>query len=397
MKKWNIDTALSKFKRLNNNSYDNEALSESDTRSKLIDYVLIDCLGWSEDDIVREERCAENGTFLDYKLSTNMPIIIVEAKKASVDFQIPSSSSQREYKVGGVISSSKKLLETMLQTRDYAISKGITFCCATNGEQFVFFRAQNQQGIDWVDHKVAIFSSINDIEQNFDCFCKYLSKFSVENGHIQQTLTVNDSSASGINRFKTLDTTYLNRPRKIDRNPLFPFIGEIVHRVFQDLASEEAESEILEHCYVDSPKKKDKNAPYLDREAKPLNVTKKGAGDFQQRISSSLKAGKTDHTEVIFLIGSVGVGKSTFIQRFRKVLAKKEIDDSGVWIYLNFKHFSDTGESLDKFIYEQIDHIISSDYQELGLNEWDFLKQAYHAEYEKLKRGSLAPLFKRPR
>lgn len=302
MKKWNIDTALSKFKRVKNNSYSGLNLSESDTRSKLIDYILIDCLGWNEENNIREERCVESNTYLDYKLSTNMPIVVVEAKKSTIDFDLPVSTTQREFKVGGVISSCKNLLDAMLQARNYAISKGITFCCVTNGHQFAFFRSQNQQGIDWVNHKVVIFRDIEDIERNFDSFCKHLSKTAAENGQLQQTLTTANNNENGINRFKTLDTTYLTRPRKKDRNPLFPLIGDIVHRVFQDLASEEAESEILEHCYVDSPKKRDKNTPYIDMEVKNLSITKKGAGDFQQRISSALKAGKTDHTEVVLLI-----------------------------------------------------------------------------------------------
>jgi len=161
------------------------------------------------------------------------------------------------------------------------------------------------------------------------------------------------------------------------------------------LATESAESEILEHCYVDSPKKNEKNKPYLDRETKPLTISKKNAGEFQQRITSTLTAEQTTNTEAILLIGSVGVGKSTFIQRFRKVLAKKEIDDNGIWIYLNFKHFSDTGESLDEFIFSQIENILTNEYQNLNLDDWSFLKQVYHSEYEKLKRGALSPLFKK--
>ena len=96
--------------------------------------------------------------------------------------------------------------------------------------------------------------------------------------------------------------------------------------------------------------------------------------------------------EVILLLGSVGVGKSTFIQRFRKVLLAKEIDESGIWLYLNFKQFSDTGSTIDEFICGQIDDALSNEYAALGLNNWAFLKQAYHAEYEKLKRGALEPL-----
>src|SRR5690606_7929511 len=104
--------------------------------------------------------------------------------------------------------------------------------------------------------------------------------------------------------------------------------------------------EVLEHCYVESPKKGDKRTPYIDRATKQLDVSKKDAGDFQKRIISALSSTTKPHTEVILLLGSVGVGKSTFIQRFRKVLAADEIQENGIWLYLNFKHFSDTGLTL---------------------------------------------------
>ena len=392
MKSWNQDTALAKFKRLRAQSYDRSGLSEADTRSKLIDYVLLECLGWLEHDILREERCVESGTFLDYKLSTNIPILIIEAKKASEPLDLPAASNQREFKIGGVLKKCKNTLKALVQARDYAISKGITFCCVTNGDQFLFFRAQNQQGIEWIDHKAMVFRNLADIEENFDLFCLHLSKVAAENGKLQQSLKLSEDSEQ-YSSFKTLDTRHLTKTRKVDRNPLFPIIGQIVRRVFQDLASDEAESEVLEHCYVESPKKSDKAAPYIDRQISSLDVSKKEAGEFQKRITSALNSSSPSHRDVIILLGSVGVGKSTFIQRFRKVLLVKEIDKNGVWLYLNFKQFSDTGLTLDEFICGQIEEALSGEYSDLGLHDWAFLKQAYHGEYEKLKRGALEPLY----
>lgn len=391
MKSWNQDTALAMFKRLRTQSYDRSGLSEADTRSKLIDYILIKCLGWSEHDIKREERCIETQTYLDYKLSTNIPILIVEAKKASEPLDLPVTSDQREYVIGGVLQQCKNTVAAMVQARDYAISKGVTFCCVTNGEQFVFFRSQNQQGIEWVKHRAVVFRSLSDVEEDFDKFCLHLSKTAAENGKLQQSLKLSENLEQ-TNSYKTLDTRHLTKTRKVDRNPLFPIIGEIVRRVFQDLASEDAESEVLEFCYVESPKKSDKGAPYIDRHITELEVSKREAGEFQKRITSALNPDSPSNTEVILLLGSVGVGKSTFIQRFRKVLLAKQIDANGIWLYLNFKKFSDTGSTIDEFICGQVDETLSQEYIELGLNDWTFLKQAYHAEYEKLKRGALKPL-----
>jgi predicted type IV restriction endonuclease/energy-coupling factor transporter ATP-binding protein EcfA2 len=395
MKNWNIDDALNTFRKIITIPFDIETLTESDTRSKLIDRLLIDCLGWSEENIIREEHCRDSGTYLDYKLSTNMPLFIIEAKKSSINFNLPKANTQKYYKIGGVLSKCDLLVKAMIQARDYAISKGIVFCVVTNGIEYIFFRAQNQQGIEWVDHTAIVFRNAEDIEENFDLFCSLLAKISAENGQLQDKLRVTQKLQDVSTNFKTLNANHLSLSRSKDRNPLFPYIGEIIHKVFQDLAVQSAESEILEHCYVDSPNKVDKKSPFIDINSKPLIVSKKEAGDFQKRIITTLKAGKTDHKEIVLILGSVGVGKSTFIQRFRKVLAKKEIDKKGIWIYLNFKNYSDTGESLDDFIYKQIKKILVDEYEDLGIFDWAFLKQIYHSEYNLLKQGPLAPLYKK--
>jgi energy-coupling factor transporter ATP-binding protein EcfA2/DNA-binding PadR family transcriptional regulator len=390
--KWNLDTALLQLKKMDFKS-DLENLSESDTRSKLIDRLLIDVLGWSEENIKREECCRESGTYLDYKLSTNLPVMIIEAKKSSLKFDLPKSTSQRYFKVGGVLANCKVLVNAMLQARDYAISKGISFCCVTNGTEFVFYRSQNQQGVEWIDHSAIIFRGIEDIKENFDFFCSLLSKDSSENGKLQENLRLTKKDHDSASAYNTLNVNHLTVARNKNRNPLYPYISEVVYRVFQDLASESADSEILEHCYVDSPKKQDKKSPFIDIQTSPLIVSKKEAGDFQKRILASLQVGKTNHKEIILLLGSVGVGKSTFIQRFRKVLAKSEIDKKGIWIYINFKHFSDTGETLDDFVFKQIEESLNEDYDHLEIHDWTFLKQVYHSEYNKMKKGRFAPLF----
>lgn len=394
MKEWDIDAALDKLKSLPSAPYFDEKLTESDTRSKLIDFMLKDVLGWKEEDIIREERVIEDNTYLDYKLSTNIPQIIIEAKQSNFDLKIPTSTKQLEFVVGGVLQNSKPLISAMIQARDYAVSKGILFCVVTNGKQYVFFRSQNSMGLDWIQHKCIVFRSISEIKTNFEFFARLLSKSAVENGILHKTLQISDDFDNEINKYKTLDTKHISIPRKRDRNPLFPYIGEIIHRVFQDLATKDSETEILEHCYVDSPQKSDKLTPYFDQEIKLLYVSKKDAGDFQQKILSSLNRSNLKLVEVILLIGSVGVGKSTFLQRFRKVLAKDKIDKNGIWIYVNFKHYSDTGDNLDKFIFSQIEATLSNDYNSLGLDEWNFIKQAYHKEHEKYKIGVLSPLFK---
>ena len=67
-----------------------EKFNEADTRAKIIDQILTDCLGWSEFFIRRETKNAEGYT--DYELCINdLCYIVIEAKRGGDYFVIPET------------------------------------------------------------------------------------------------------------------------------------------------------------------------------------------------------------------------------------------------------------------------------------------------------------------
>ena len=65
-------------------------ISESDTRSKLIDYIFMNILGWDEKNIQREGH-VEHG-YYDYRFSIPSLHFIVEAKKQLVTLTLPEKN-----------------------------------------------------------------------------------------------------------------------------------------------------------------------------------------------------------------------------------------------------------------------------------------------------------------
>ena len=59
------DKALERFDELTKSVF--PTISQADTRAKLIDPILKDVLGWSENDITKEEHVKSG--FIDYKLA----------------------------------------------------------------------------------------------------------------------------------------------------------------------------------------------------------------------------------------------------------------------------------------------------------------------------------------
>ncbi|PZO14849.1 MAG: hypothetical protein DCF25_14325 [Leptolyngbya foveolarum] len=60
--------------------------NEADTRFQVIDRLFFECLGWSKDDVVMEEHY--NGEYTDYSFNAPRRILIVEAKKEDLYFEI---------------------------------------------------------------------------------------------------------------------------------------------------------------------------------------------------------------------------------------------------------------------------------------------------------------------
>lgn len=374
-----------------------EPLSETDTRCKVIDFVLKEILGWQESSIKREPHVEESGRYIDYLLSTTRAAFVVEAKRAGVVFKLPTVTGKRVFKIGGVLGDDKALRDAILQASHYAQSKGVAFCCVTNGLQYVFFRSQNDLGVPFRDQNAIIFNSMDDINRNFLAFWNCLSFDSVAEGRHYAVIHAIDSTEDS-RKFKRL-----SHPRSTgkfrNRNKLFPFIREVVSEVFQDLASDHASDDLLEQCYVASGRDSGydqslrallKDRPtFAEMQVEPIVVQKKGAGGFEKIIE------RNGIEEVVLLLGGIGAGKSTFIQRFRKVIAKKRIDEECIWAYVNFNHYSDSPGYLSNWVAETITAEIEEGYPDLGFGAYSMLKQAYHAEYERLKRGRLAPVFVR--
>ena len=75
------------------------ALNESDTRSKIIDALLLQILGWDEASITREDRTA-NGKYRDYVVRNERTAFVLEAKRAVVTSRCRSSPLVRRHGTG---------------------------------------------------------------------------------------------------------------------------------------------------------------------------------------------------------------------------------------------------------------------------------------------------------
>jgi hypothetical protein len=137
------------------------AVSEADTRAKVIDRVLKEVLEWPESTISREDR-SERG-FIDYSLTLHTrPLAAVEAKREGIAFTIPETWRHPGYKISGALYTDQPIREAIEQVRSYCDDSGIRYAVATNGYAWIVFRALRED-MPWRDGRAKVFPSLDYI------------------------------------------------------------------------------------------------------------------------------------------------------------------------------------------------------------------------------------------
>src|SRR3990170_7995951 len=193
------DQALKNFERIMKINLDNP--SEADTRSKIIDPILKECLDWQNEDVFREENA--NPGLVDYVLKIGEKnVLIIEAKREGHSFKLPIVFGfLRDYTLGGVIKKEKSIAPVIAQARRYCNDKGARFGAITNGDQFLIFEAK-KPGKDWEEGNCKVFYNSDDISRHFIDFWNILSKDAVESGNLVNELS---RGAEELNFIKPVD------------------------------------------------------------------------------------------------------------------------------------------------------------------------------------------------
>jgi GTPase SAR1 family protein len=356
-------------------------MSESDTRSKVIDKLLLDVLGWSESDILREGH-VDSG-YYDYQISLPGLYFIVEAKRQFKDLTIPT-----KHKKASVNSLYKENKDVIDQIRSYAIDSGIPYGIITNGKQFIFIKAFNTDGKPWKNNQCLLFNGFEDIEDRFIEFYDNLSKYSIiSNGGFKYDLQVDSFEA------KTILSTLIDRDKELIRNQLSAKIAPLIDRVFGEIFLEEKDDDLdfIQKCFVENKETK-KNRDeierlFADKAPELANVSRAvNTESIKQQISEELNLDNINIRNLvppkpIIIVGSKGAGKTTFINHLFKYKISPEEIKNHLTIYLDLRKFfnKETFFEPNKVAKEILEGLYEK-YTDLELHSLKVLKRIYHKE-----------------
>lgn len=386
------DESKSKFEEFKNDyeSLKSMDISESDTRSKLIDRMLISVLGWDEKDIIREGH-VDKGYF-DYKVSIAGLTFIIEAKRQFSEFTLPNDT-RRKCKLDTVYQENREVFN---QIRDYLSDCGCDVGIITNGKQYIIAKFINTNGISWKKNKCIVYRSLQEIEENFVEFWNTLSKESIiHNKGIKQLYDVEESF------YKTILSSISEKDNEIVRNDLSAKIAPLIDKALGDIYSaneDEDDLEFIKECYVENKEViKNKrelhglfcdNPPELKEVSKARNIDSIGKQIDDEIGKYPSEKATSPAPKPIIIIGSRGAGKTTFL---KFLLNNNTLETNSLntpYLFVNMMKYYAGNDVIDfNVIYDDLLQQFDEKYPSYNINSLKVLKRIYAKEINSNKIG----------
>src|SRR5690606_18539043 len=102
-------------------------------------------------------------------------IMIIEAKREGVFFELPLGFKRRTYKINSLFEKDTKIRAAIEQVLGYCHQRGVTIGGVSNGAQLIIFVASRNDGTSPLEGKAIIYNSLEEIYDNYLEFWQYMS------------------------------------------------------------------------------------------------------------------------------------------------------------------------------------------------------------------------------
>ncbi|MDD7833833.1 hypothetical protein [Paenarthrobacter sp. AB444] len=368
--------------------------NEAETRFHIIDTVLTQVLQWPRDWIHVEQK-TDSG-YTDYELGEAGTVLIIEAKREGTIFSLPSSTTKGIHRIPPLLrdSSNKELNEAMTQVMTYCSSRGVAPAIVTNGQQWVAFLASRTDSTAPLKGKALVFPSLAALRDDFLTFWRHFSTEGVASRRIYGTLSVTRSTPP-----PPLSALIHNYPGVKKRNAMQANLQVLGELVLEDFPTNPAYAELfLTECYATSGALS--NYAEVSREllSTRYNAVAESSGvssePVQKRKGINEDLAKDAAIAAlsrrpIVLLGSVGAGKSTFIQRLIHVDAK-EVFDNALTLMVNYGQEGVIDNPTD-FTIKEIERQLRDDHA-IDIQEKKFIEDLYRTDLNRFDSGIFGSL-----
>jgi len=364
--------------------------TEQDARLHIIDRILIEVLGWDRQGIQTEPH-TESG-YIDYLLSAGgRNRLVVEAKRISkllIDTRQPRMSW---YKVSGP--ALRSATEGLEQAKRYCTDTAVLFSALTTGFEWIGFWAVRTDGLPPKEGKAVVFPDFKAIQQNFAIF---YDLFSPE-GMLANLYQVHVHEAEGlqVSQNEILEAvTDLSERRLLQKAPLLRDLEGIYRNFFSTISGEDPD--MLAKCFVESKESRAADESLEKITNNLLNridvVNSQEGGELQDEIRSAIELKKG---EFVLIIGNKGAGKSTFIDRFFRLVLDKQLRDNCLVLRVDLANSDGNQATISDWLIDKLKTELELNLFKDGYPDYDDLQGVFFSEYRRWSDGEYKPLYQR--
>lgn len=363
--------------------------NEATTRLHLIDSMLTEVLTWPKE-LIQAEEPAGSGR-IDYALGKPATQLIIEAKREGEYFELPPGTQTGVHSISSITdgNASKALRNAMIQVAGYAASNGVPLAGVTNGHQLVLFIAVRTDGTPPLGGSALVFPTLSDMLSDFRLLWDHASPPGVDQRALFAKLR--GVAARAPEPLSTHLTDYPGVKKRNDLQMDLEILGELF---LIDVARlHELRTEFLVDCYASSGalsqyaevSKQILQTRYsLLSEQPGIEATpvqdKKG---LRTELTQDMLAAAASHRPII-LLGDVGVGKTTFIQRLVHVDAS-DLFENAITLYIDFGSSTTLGD-LREFVLRESGRQLLEQYG-IDIEESAFVEAVYHGDLNRFDKS----------
>jgi predicted type IV restriction endonuclease len=371
-------------------------LNESDTRLKLINRLLFECFGWELQDCKTEERI--EGKFIDYALYCPQCLLIVEAKREGIYFELPIGKTTRKQPIAYFNKYFPNVYQAIEQSMDYCQKHGTPYGAVCNGRQLIAFLAWRNDGRRPLDGKALVFDSLQSLYDDFVLAWNCLSKPGVTEHRLSSVLLEVAVTPIPEKLSKTINE-YPGFKRRNELQTELQILSEIFIEDISSIDDIKHEKEFLKECYCESGalsqyallSKELLKARYSAIFQEKGEISRIEPATTKKGLHPDLLA-KGISNRPILLIGDRGVGKTIFIKHLYQVRAA-DILSHAIVFYIDFGHSPILDSDLQPFIIEEIKTQLLTKYN-IDVEESKFVHGVLHIELERFNKSIYADLKK---
>lgn len=353
--------------------------NEADTRLHIIDRILFDVLQWPRT-AISAEKVSGSGR-IDYALGRPGPKFILEAKREGIYFDLPAGTVSGVHSIYSITdgAAGKSLKNAMDQVTAYAANEGVAPAAVCNGRQMVIFLAIRTDNVKPIAGRALVFPSLEDLRIGFRQFWDNASPYGIDAKRLYATLRITPTPPPA--PISAAIRNYPGIQRRNDLQAAMEILGDLF---LNDVARlEEVRSDFLRDCYASSGalsqyamiSRQILQSRYalLNEEQGPESVpvaTKRG---ISTALTQDMLAAAASSRPIV-LLGDVGVGKTTFIQRLVYIEAPELFQDAFT-IYIDFGASTTLGD-LRTFVIEEAARQLRVRH-EVDIEDADFVEDVY--------------------